>query len=76
MLYLVLKQLTKERATYEYYPNGGKLFGVVSVDLKTGKCKLEKKETQAGTMFSTMALSGIKNMFNENTFPQHKIFHV
>ncbi len=72
MLYLILKQITKERATYEYYPNGGKMFGVVFVDLKTEECRIDKEETTAGTMFRTMALSGVRRMFKENEFPQRK----
>lgn len=72
MLYLILKELTKERAIYEYHPYGKEPFGIVSVDLNTGKCRIEKEETEAGTMFSTMALSGLRKMFKANSFPQRR----
>ena len=73
MLYLILKELTEERAVYEYHPDGGDDYGIVSVDRKTGVCSLHKYKPKAGQMFSGMALSGIRKLFNEGIFPEKRV---
>lgn len=37
MEYLELVEVTSDRVTYRYYPNGGKVFGIVSLMRKTGE---------------------------------------
>ena len=72
MLYLILKELTEDKAVYEYHPNGGIDFGIVSVDLKTGKCSIDVFEPQAGKMHASMALYGIRKIFQENNYPERR----
>lgn len=73
MLYLIRIELTEERAVYEYHPNGGDDYGIVSVERKTGICSLDKFEPKAGQMHSGMALSGIRKLFNEDIFPEKRV---
>ena len=72
MLELILKTITKEKAIYEYHPNGDNSFGLVAIDLKTGNCLIEKAESKFGSMFTGMALSALRKFHESNNYPKKK----
>lgn len=72
MLELILKTITKEKALYEYHPNGDDSFGLVAIDLKTGNCFVEKAEPNFSSMFVGMAFSALRKFHKANDYPKKK----
>ena len=68
---ILLFELTDEKVTYKYYPeNETEKYGIVSVDRRTFKRKIEKLCEGYGDEYAFHALSYIERYARNNSFKE------
>ena len=70
---IYLEELTYEKVTYRYHPEGGKEYGVVSLLRKTGERIHEKPCINALSMYAGQAWKRLEKYQKTNFFPKEDL---
>ncbi len=70
MVWVYLEELTDEKVTYRYYPDGGEEYGIVSLMRKTGKRIHDKSCPNYTSMFARHAWELLENFQEAGEFPE------
>ena len=70
MVYVYLMELTDEKVTYRYHPDGGEDFGIVSLMRKTGKRIHDKPCPNYTSMFARHAWRLLARYQEAGEFPE------
>ena len=66
-------EVTDEKATYKYFPEGSSNFGIISLFRKTGKRHSEKELPGYDRKYSCKAMNKLVEYSNSGIFPQSGI---
>lgn len=67
---LELELLTEDKVSYRYYPEGGKEYGIVSLDRKTGQRIHDKFCPDTISLYAGQAWRRLEKYQRENRFPE------
>ena len=69
MLKFALIEENQSTVLYEYHPEGGTEFGVISLDKKTGECHIETEaENDIYKRYAMKLIKRIREMYNNKSF--------
>lgn len=67
---LVLEEITQEKATYRYYPEQSKTYGIVALMRKTGQRILEKLHPDYSSAYAGQAWRRLDEYQKTGDFPE------
>lgn len=70
MEYLELELLTDDIVSYRYYPEGGKEYGIVSLNRKTGDVNHDVPCPDSISLFAIQAWQRLEEYHEKNRFPE------
>ena len=70
MEYIELELLTEEKVSYRYYPEGGKEYGIVSLNRKTGERVHDKPCPDTMSSYAGQAWARLDEYQEANRFPK------
>ena len=70
MEWIYLDELTDEKVSYRYYPEGGKEYGIVALMRKTGGLIHEKKCPDTLSNYHCHAWRRLEKYQRDNNFPE------